>query len=98
MHSVHDVLIMASHAQAAFVGLPQLDFELTLPEGVHAVVPVQYLDSWLDSFIADNILSMYMLPDHFFNPVAEVSLGHAQFCCCAAVPADCIVVEAHMSA
>ncbi|KAK9813440.1 hypothetical protein WJX73_009259 [Symbiochloris irregularis] len=57
--------------QAAFVGLPKLDFSLDLPDGLKAVVPVEWLDGWLDSFIADNILSMYMLPDHFFMQVDE---------------------------
>ena len=35
---------LAGTSQAAFVGLPKLDFQLTLPEGVHSAVPMQYLD------------------------------------------------------
>ena len=57
--------------QAAFVGLPQLDFQITLPSGMRAV-PMQYLYGWVDSFISDNILSMYMLPDHLFTQIDEV--------------------------
>ena len=54
------------------MGLPKVDFQLTLPEGMHSIVPMQYLDGWVDSFIADNILSMYMLPDHFFTQIDQV--------------------------
>ena len=58
--------------QAAFVGMPDLDFDLPLPEGVHGIVPMQYLDAWVDTFISDNVLSMYCLPDHFFTQISEV--------------------------
>lgn len=57
--------------------MPELDFQLCLPEGVHAVFPMQYLDSWMDSFVEDNILSLYMLPDHFFLQMDEVRGWHA---------------------
>lgn len=53
------------------MGLPHVDFQLTLPEGISGSAPMQYLDGWIDSFIADNILSMYMLPDHFFSQIDQ---------------------------
>ena len=60
------------HAKLAFVDPPKLDFRLTLPAGSTDSGLLRFVECWLDAFIADSILSQYLLPDHYFTPIAQV--------------------------
>lgn len=51
---------------------PKLDFRLTLPAGSTESGLLRYVEGFLDGFIADNVLSNYLLPDHYFSPIAKV--------------------------
>ncbi|KAK9800178.1 hypothetical protein WJX73_004159 [Symbiochloris irregularis] len=56
--------------QVAFVDPPKLDFRLTLPAGSTESGLLRYVEGFLDSFISDNVLANYLLPDHYFSPIA----------------------------
>ncbi|KAL3133562.1 hypothetical protein ABBQ38_007410 [Trebouxia sp. C0009 RCD-2024] len=55
--------------QVAFVDPPQLDFDLKMPSDSHGSGLLDYVEGWADAFISDNILSKYVLPDHFFSQI-----------------------------
>ena len=55
--------------QVAFVDPPKLDFDLRLPADSHGSGLLDYVQGWADAFITDNILSQYVLPDHFFTQI-----------------------------
>ena len=58
--------------QVAFVDPPKLDFDLKLPSDSHGSGLLDYVSGWADGFITDNILSKYVLPDHFFTQLDGV--------------------------
>ncbi len=60
-------------AQVAFVDPPKLDFDLQMPSDSHGSGLLNYVEGWADAFITDNILSSYVLPDHYFAQIDKVS-------------------------
>ena len=58
--------------QVAFVDPPKLDFDLRLPSDSHGSGLLDYVQGWADAFITDNILSQYVLPDHYFSQIDGV--------------------------
>lgn len=60
--------------QVAFVDPPKLDFDLKLPSESHGSGLLDYVSGWADAFITDNILSQYVLPDHYFTSIDGVRL------------------------
>ena len=58
--------------QVAFVDPPQLDFDLKLPSDSHGSGLLDYVEGWADAFISDNVLSKYVLPDHYFSQIDSV--------------------------
>lgn len=59
--------------QVAFVDPPKLDFDLRLPADSHGSGLLDYVQGWADAFITDNILSKYVLPDHYFSQIDGVN-------------------------
>ena len=62
-------------AQVAFVDPPKLDFDLQMPSDSHGSGLLNYVEGWADAFITDNILSKYVLPDHYFAQIDKVSFN-----------------------
>ena len=60
-------------AQVAFVDPPKLDFDLQMPSDSHGSGLLNYVEGWADAFISDNILSKYVLPDHYFAQIDQVT-------------------------
>lgn len=68
----HASCIISIVVQVAFVDPPQLDFDLKMPSHSHGSGLLDYVEGWADAFISDNILSKYVLPDHFFSQIDSV--------------------------
>lgn len=58
--------------QVAFVDPPKVDFKLTMPAGKTDSGMLRYMEGFIDAFISDNVLSNYLLPDHYFQPLTDV--------------------------
>lgn len=64
---------VSAAAQVAFVDPPKLDFDLQMPSDSHGSGLLNFVEGWADAFITDNILSKYVLPDHYFAQIDKVS-------------------------
>lgn len=59
--------------QVAFVDPPKVDFKLTMPAGKTDSGMLRYMEGFIDAFISDNVLSNYLLPDHYFQPLTDTA-------------------------
>lgn len=56
--------------KAAFVDVPEFDMHLTLNGAGSALT--SHLEPWVMTFVEDNVLSAYVMPQHYFYNLGQV--------------------------